>query len=200
METTTSHLHEDLRHWRTYMQGQNEPKRKTVYDLTVGAEMILTHGALVEGDDEIKEWYELIDDWAEKSGDKLTALRVIKKLALRRIEGLKIEVGLFKAAIGREERTVDVMDDKALELMESFFQLTGKKKASTADGGWVGIRTYKGERVNIIDESMIPDGFIELKRLPLKAELKDALRKGQEIPGVELERSERKGVQWGKMK
>jgi hypothetical protein len=182
------------------MQDENQPKRNSVYDLTVGAEMILTHGALVEGDEEIAEWYALIDDWAEKSGDKLTALRVIKKLALKRIDSLKTEIGLFKDAIVREERTVGAMDEKALVLMEAFHELTGKNKASTADGGWVGLRTYKGEKVNIINEMAIPDSYIDVKRVPIKAAIKEALKKGQEIPGVELERNERKGVQWGKMK
>jgi hypothetical protein len=175
-------------------------KRPSVYDLTLGAEVLLTHGAMVEGDEGIQEWYDLIDEWATESGDKLTAIRIVKKMALRRIASLKTEIDLFKAAIAREERTVGAMDDKALALMESFKDLTGKTKCSTADGGWIGLRVYKGEKVNIIDESLIPDGFVEVKRQPIKAALKDALRKGQDVPGVELERNERVGVQWGKMK
>ena len=182
------------------MQDENQPKRNSVYDLTVGAEMILTHGALVEGAEEITEWYALIDDWAEKSGDKLTALRVIKKLALKRIDSLKAEIELFKAAIVREERTIDAMDDKALMLMEAFHELTGKSKASTADGGWVGLRVYKGGKIKILDEAAIPDSYVDVKRVPVKAAIKDALKKGQEVPGVELERNERTGVQWGRMK
>jgi len=204
VETTNNHKHEHLRSIGVIMQGEKveapQHKRRSVYDLRVGAEMLLSHGSLMEGEEEIEKWYTLIDEWAEESGDKLSALRVVKRLALRRVEGLKTEVDLFKEAIAREEQTVDVMDDKAIILLENFFELTGKTKASTADGGWVGLRTYKGEKVNIIDESLIPDGFVEVKRLPMRAEIKDALRKGQEIPGVELERSERKGVQWGKMK
>ena len=204
METTNNHKHEHLRSIGVIMQGEKveapQQKRRSVYDLRVGAEMLLSHGSLMEGEEEIEKWYTLIDEWAEESGDKLSALRVVKRLALRRVEGLKTEVTLFKEAIAREEQTVDVMDDKAIILLENFFELTGKTKASTADGGWVGLRTYKGEKVNIVDESLIPDGFVEVKRLPMRAEIKDALRKGQEIPGVELERSERKGVQWGKMK
>ena len=200
METTRSHLHGDFNQRSVCMQDENKPKRNSVYDLTVGAEMILTHGALLDGDEDIAEWYALIDDWADKSGDKLTALRVVKKLAIKRVDSLKSEIGLFKSAIAREERTVDVMDEKALELMESFYELTGKNKASTADGGWVGIRVYKGEKVKILDESIIPDNYIETKRVPIKDAIKKALREGQEVPGVELECNERKGVQWGKMK
>tara|TARA_R110002012_G_scaffold60724_3_gene159065 strand:+ start:718 stop:1335 length:618 start_codon:yes stop_codon:yes gene_type:complete len=194
------HLRADLNRRRKYMQDENKPKRPSVYDLTVGADVILTHGALIEGEEEIAEWYALIDDWADKSEDKLTALRVVKKLALKRIDSLKLEIALFKGAIVREERTVDAMDDKAMSVMESFHEVTGKTKASTSDGGWVGIRTYKSEKVNIIDESVIPDGFMDVKRVPMRAELLSALKKDQDIPGVELERSERRGVQWGKMK
>jgi hypothetical protein len=178
----------------------DKPKRPSVYDLTTGAEMLLSHGALMEGDEEIAEWFALIDDWAVESGDKLTALRIVKKLALRRIESLKTEITLFKDAIEREDRIVGVMDEKALALLISFHELTGKTKASTSDGGWVGLRTYKGERVTIADESLIPDEFVEVKRMPIKASLKAALMKGQEVPGVSLEQNERQGVQWGRMK
>ena len=204
VETTNNHKHEHLRSIGVIMQEEKveapQQKRRSVYDLSVGAEMLLSHGSLMEGEEEIEEWYALIDEWAEESGDKLSALRVVKKMALRRIDGLKTEVGLFKDAITREERTLSAMDEKATVLLEGFFELTGKTKASTADGGWVGLRSFKGEKVNIVDESLIPDGFVEVKRLPMRAEIKDALRKGQEVPGVELECSERKGVQWGKMK
>ena len=182
------------------MQDENKPKRPSVYDLTTGAEVILAHGALIEGEDEINEWYALIDYWAEKSEDKLTALRVIKKLAHRRIDSLNSEVDLFKSAITREEKVLSAMEEKAMAVMDSFYEITGKTKATTSDGGWVGIRTYKSEKVKIVDESVIPDGFMDVKRVPMRAELLSALKKDQDIPGVELERSERKGVQWGKMK
>jgi hypothetical protein len=204
VETTNNHKHEHLRSIGVIMQEEKvevpQQKRRSVYDLSVGAEMLLSHGSLMEGEEEIEKWYALIDEWAEESGDKLCALRVIKKMALRRIEGLKTELELFKAAIAREERTLSAMDEKATVLLEGFFELTGKTKASTADGGWVGLRTFKGEKINIIDESLIPDGFVDIKRVPNKAALKEALMSELEIPGVELERSERKGVQWGKMK
>jgi len=44
--------------------------------------------------------------------------------------------------------------------------------------------------VEIIDEAALPQGFVEIKRLPKKAEIKKALEAGEEIPGASLGLSE----------
>lgn len=44
--------------------------------------------------------------------------------------------------------------------------------------------------VEITDEASIPQGFVEIKRNPKKAEIKKALEAGEEIPGASLGLSE----------
>lgn len=44
--------------------------------------------------------------------------------------------------------------------------------------------------VEITDEASLPQGFVEVKRVPRKAEIKKALEAGEEIPGAVLGLSE----------
>lgn len=181
------------------IEKKQDSKRRSVYDITMGAEVILSHGAAIEGEEEIEEWFKIVDEWAGEAGDKLTALRVVKRMAMKRVERWKVEIENFKKAIERDTRTVSLMDTMALSLVESHRELTGKSKYSTDDGGWVGVRTYKSEKVNVVDELALPEEFVEVSRRPMKSVIKEALRNGREVPGVELEHSERIGVQWSKL-
>ena len=53
--------------------------------------------------------------------------------------------------------------------------------------------------MNVVDELALPEEFVEVSRRPMKSVIKEALRNGREVPGVELEHSERIGVQWSKL-
>lgn len=44
--------------------------------------------------------------------------------------------------------------------------------------------------VEITDENQLPQGFVEIRRIPKKAEIKAALEAGEEIPGAALGLSE----------
>ena len=177
-----------------------KPKRMSVWRIREAANAILSAGSMVTSDEEHDTWLAMVDEWVGLEGDKLTALRQLKKTSLSRMNDFSEQVDELKAAIKKEQELQELMDSKAIELLEKHYEMTGQKSTQTSDGGMAGLRTYRGERVVVEVETELPSEFVRVQTSPDKQALLYALKNGQKVSGVSIEQTERLGVQWGKIK
>lgn len=94
-------------------------------------------------------------------------------------EAYKAEKQFFDDKRKRAEKAEVWYKDKIKELL----QLSGDTKA---DIGVFKISLRNTEAVEITDEAVIPDDFLKVKTEPMKAEIKKAIKAGQEIPGATI--------------
>ena len=171
-------------------KSHEKPKRMSVWRMREAANAILSAGSMVSSDEEHDAWLAMVDEWVGLEGDKLTALRQLKKTSLSRMNDFSEQV----------DELQELMDSKAIELLEKHYEMTGQKSTQTSDGGKAGLRTYRGERVIVEENTELPSEFVRVQTSPDKQALLYALKNGQKVSGVSIEQTERLGVQWGKMK
>jgi hypothetical protein len=175
-------------------------KRPSVWKMREAANAILSAGAIASTQEEQEAWFSMVEEWVGLEGDKLTALRQLKKASVSRARDFSEQVDELKVAIVKEGELQELMDSKAIELLEKHYEITGRRTAQTSDGGKAGLRIYKGERVVVDEETTLPEEFVRVQTSPDKQALLFALKNGRKISGVSIEHSERIGVQWGKIK
>ena len=175
-------------------------KRPSVWKMREAANAILSAGAIATTEEEQEAWFTMVEEWVGLEGDKLTALRQLKKASISRARDFGEQVDELKAAILKEGDLQELMDSKAIDLLDKHYQMTGRKTAQTSDGGKSGLRVYKGERVVLAEDVQLPEEFVRVQTSPDKQALLCALKNGRKVSGVSIERSERLGVQWGKLK
>lgn len=89
-----------------------------------------------------------------------------------------------KQEIAERQARYERQEDGYTALLKSLLIAAGVDKLTLPDAT-VSI-TKPRVVVEITDETAIPQGFVEIKRVPKKAEIKKALEAGEEIPGAVL--------------
>ena len=97
------------------------------------------------------------------------------------ITGMKQQKTALEARIRRAERIVERLEADMLNGL----QLLDKRELEDHD---IIIRTRKTARVDVLDESAIPDKFFKVKteRTLAKADIKKAIKAGETVPGAQI--------------
>ena len=130
----------------------------------------------------------------EETGEILNAsdLDELNLAREQKIEGISLWIKNLEAEKDAVKREKDNFADRQKRLEKKIESLKGYltyaldgQKFSTPK---VAVSFRRSESVNITDEHLVPDNFCDftMVRKPNKTALKDALKKGEEIMGVEL--------------
>jgi len=169
-------------------------QRQTVADLRAEAELMLCQ--LMAEEDGLEE--EVIQEWLAKAGDKAQALRVIRQVRVDREESYLREVDRFQRRADREAKGLEYLTELAHVLLEGHRKLTGEPRINTPDGSHIRIQRTTSYRVEVLDETAVPERFIRTKRTVDKAALQPLLKSGEVVAGVELVEAVSEGARWGK--
>lgn len=142
-----------------------------------------------------RELYELLE-----SGeiDEQTVLDTMESIgASEKLESyvyiqkqLEAEAAAFKAEIDRmteRKRTIERQIERMKAAQVDFMQATGQRKATA---GTFTLSLRESKSVKVLDESAIPETWWKPQPATLdRAGIKDALKKGESVPGCEIETS-----------
>jgi len=131
-----------------------------------------------------------LEDDADLRSDMLEAETELHTLVTRLLRR-KLDARVMASAI--KERKQEIADRQArFERQEDGYTALLKSLLIAADVDKVTLPdatvsiTKPRVVVEITDEAAIPQGFVEIKRIPKKTEIKKALEAGEEIPGAVL--------------
>jgi len=134
--------------------------------------------------------YPELEDDADLRADMLEAETELHTLVTRLLRR-KLDARVMASAI--KERKQEIADRQArFERQEDGYTALLKSLLIAADVDKVTLPdatvsiTKPRVVVEITDEAAIPQGFVEIKRIPKKTEIKKALEAGEEIPGAVL--------------
>lgn len=134
--------------------------------------------------------YPELEDDEELRSDMLEAETELHSIVARLLRG-KLDARVMAAAI--KERKAEIAERQArYERQEDGYTALLKSLLIAADVDKVTLPdatvsiTKPRIIVEITDEAAIPQGFVEIKRVPKKSEIKKALEAGEEIPGASL--------------
>ena len=104
---------------------------------------------------------------------------------------LEMEASLKFAEAHRDraksyEKSLDRLRSTLTDTMRVQYETQGVKEMRSSAGRWI---RYYPESTNSaleIDEDALPDDWFKETRVPRKADIRRALKEGQEIPGVDL--------------
>lgn len=120
--------------------------------------------------------------------DTLAAIGVEEKAEsyCKIIKQLQYDSEMFKGEIARlteRKRTVENSLERMKNALLNFMQASGQAKLKA---GTYSVSISSTQAVNITDENLIPTDFISLTPKIEKAKIKEQLKAGVEISGVEL--------------
>lgn len=128
--------------------------------------------------------------------DQLKALEVEREIKLENtglfVKNLEAEIAAFKAEEKKLAERRKAKENKVLwvrNYLNDFMVMEGLPKFETPK---LKLSFRKSESVGVTDESLIPDKYIktEIITTPMKAEIKKALKAGQDVPGAGLVESQ----------
>lgn len=151
---------------------------KTLYDITI--ENLKIIDLLQESGGEITEEIEQLmaineDNLNTKVEDYC---KVIKMLDTE-VKGAKAEIDRITAYKKTTEKIIERMKNR----IDSAFQMMAIDELKV---GTFKVNYRKSESVNIIDESLIPDDYFQVKKEVSKEAIKDAIKGGLEVSGAEI--------------
>jgi hypothetical protein len=154
---------------------------KIIYDAAYVKQQI---NALKVAFPELESDYELLESAIDGETD---FERVVEYLTEEFLEALSMKGAIADRMTSLEARS-DRYDKKAEGLRSLVFDLMQAAKRRTVElpVATLGIRAGV-DSVVIEDEQQLPQGYFRTERLPLKSEIKKALRAGEAIPGARLE-------------
>lgn len=88
-----------------------------------------------------------------------------------------------KLAFEKKQKQAEARAKKYGEIIKNAMELTGQDKISTS---LFKVSLRKTQSVSVLDLTQLPVEFIKTKQEPMKTEIKNAIRSGREITGVEL--------------
>jgi len=143
--------------------------------------MVDSDGVIMEGQDGVlKELEEELEELEVTRNEKiLNTAKYIKNKTVF-VNALKAE----EKALSTRRKSLE----KQLEWLE-LYVLDNIEKGEELEDAQVLIKTRASQKVNILDESLLPDEYVKLipeSRQPDKASIKKALALG-EVPGAEIE-------------
>jgi cell division septum initiation protein DivIVA len=127
---------------------------------------------------------EISEDWSELL-DAVTEERDIKALGIASyIKNLTAEAEAIKAEkqkLAKRQAATENRIESLKNYLSAYLRQGEKISDATTVIGW-----RKSTVLHILDESAIPDAYFKVERTPMKTEIKDAVKNGAEIGGVEL--------------
>lgn len=150
----------------------------------------------VEGDEAIDDWWARVDAWADASGEKLLAYRIVRERLLAEREYLDGQAAQVSAAAKRRGSQIDDIDERVKAFLIAHHELTGQPKVTLSDGGWARLQTHRTVAVEVDDVAELPAELTRVRVDPDKRAIKEELQAGREIPGARLLERESLSVRW----
>lgn len=142
-------------------------------------------------------WTEALCAWADAADDKVERYRAVYRQATSRTEQLKAQAAAYQRYAKREERVAARMVELATSLLGAVEASTGAPSAACSDGTSVRLLRRRQVRVRVLDESAVPRKWMRVTESVDKRAAGDALKAGEEIPGLDLDRYRSERVDWG---
>lgn len=151
---------------------------KTLYDITI--ENLKIIDLLQESGGEITEEIEqLMTINKDNLNTKVEDYCKVIKMLDAEVKGAKAEIDRITAYKKTTEKIIERMKNR----IDSAFQMMAIDELKV---GTFKVNYRKSESVNIIDESLIPDDYFQVKKEVSKEAIKDAIKGGLEVSGAEI--------------
>jgi len=125
---------------------------------------------------------EMLNEVAQAEIDKIDAYGY----AMDKIETEAGRLDKLIRNLNERKKAVNNRGKRIEEMLKFVFDFSGRKKI---EGNMYIARTRNSEAVKVLDESAIPEDFIRVKvtKEPNKEAIKGAIKKGETVPGAEIE-------------
>lgn len=146
------------------------------------------------------QWHDILDSYPELTEDESLRAdvldaetdfnRLIDVLVKHKLDAREMAAGakLRKQEVAERQSRFERQEEGYDRLIKGLMQFADMQKVVLPEAT-VSI-TKPRTTVEITDENALPQGFVEIRRVPKKSEIKKALEAGDEIPGAALGLSE----------
>jgi len=98
----------------------------------------------------------------------------------------------------RGEKSLEFLRATLTETMRVQFDTHGSEEMRTSAGRWIRYYPEATRSVLVIDEEALPAEWFKETRVPRKADIRRALKGGDDVPGVVLEEEANPNIRWEK--
>jgi len=155
-----------------------------LYELTEQYQQLLDLAEHAQDDDEAQAFADTLEALGGELAEKLDNCACVAQTLKREAEAVKAE----EDRLALRRKALVNSGDRLKAYMQDSMNQVGLRK-SKGERFTVGIQANPA-RVVLDDETQLPESFWAVKRTPDTAQVRDALKGGQEVPGAHLEQGE----------
>ena len=172
--------------------------KPTSYDLIAQADTIATRLMNAEGDEAIDTILKEEQDWKGSVLIKLESHRHVRKALLTRATYFREQIERLRKRRDKIDDNIRRLDQRALALVSTYEESTGKDRAQLADGSWVRSNINESYRVIIKDPSKLDPFYCETRLQPDRALIRQTIEEGNHVEGAELQPNINRSIRWSK--
>ena len=173
-------------------------ERPTSYELITQADTLASKLMQAEGDEQIDAILADEAAWKDDVLVKLEAHRHVRAALQTKANHLMEQARLIAKHAKRIEQNIASLDARALALVCTYEESTGKDRAKLSDGSWVRSNHQESHKVVITNAELLDPYYTETFIRPDKKLIRQNIAKGAHIEGAELQSNITHSIRWSK--